>query len=332
MAQRYGMQMNDDLLKQAEYDLCLNGPFVKGKQVQIKNCWHFYTDGNAVDRLFDDKEDFIDGMNRIFVAKCGYKLLILAFTLMDTHLHFVIYGDFDECRRFMLKYVKLTSMHITERHSERKKLNNLPVHHQRIDNDFYLKTAICYVIKNPPVGGLHYNAYDYPWSSGALYFRETSGWTTPAWAERLGDMAECKRLSNFKARSLISFFKSKQYNLPDAAIINEIVFPGEYVAYKLVERIFKSHRSFNYFMCIAKEEDIESQGGAISKLTIPIYELRDFRNALCLELFNSQSVRGLKMEQRIKLAKVMKSKYNCSTKQIARVCGLIYEQVKDMLK
>lgn len=326
------MMMGEDFFKRAEYDLGLNGPFVKGKQVQIKNCWHFYTDGNAVDRLFDDKQDFIDGMNRIFLAKCRYKLLILAFTLMDTHLHFVLYGDFDECRRFMLKYIKLTSMNIAERHGERKKLSNLPIHHQTIDNDFYLKTAICYVIKNPPVGGLHYNAYDYPWSSGPLYFRETGCWTTPLWAEMLGDNAKSKRVSNFNTRSIISFFKSKQYNLPDATIINDIVFPGEYVAYRLVERIFKSHRSYNYFMCIAKEEDIESQGGAISKLTMPIYELRECRNALCLELFNSQSVRGLKMEQRIKLARIMKSKYNSSTKQIAKVCGLVYEQVKDMLK
>lgn len=331
MAQSLGMEKIEKLIKQAEHDLGLNEPFVKGKEIHIKNCWHFYTDGNAVDRLFDDRQDFMDAMNRIFVAQHSFNMLILAFTLMDTHLHFVIYGNFDECKRFVLKYIKLTSMHISDRHSERKKLNNLSVHHQKIDNDYYLKTVICYVIKNAPVGGLHYNAFDYPWSSGALYFREHNCWTTPSWAEKIKDTAKYNRLSNFNVRGLKSFLKSQQISLPDAIIINGIVFPGEYVEYKLVERIFKSHRSYNYFMCRTRDEDVESKDGAMSNLTMPIYELREYRNILCQELYKTQSIRSLKTEQRIKLAKYIKSKYNSSPKQIARVCGLVYNQIKDML-
>lgn len=80
------MKINGDLLRQIESDLSLNTPFVKGKKIQIKNCWHFYTDGSAVDVLFDNEQDFTNGMNRVYVASRGYDVVILAFCLMKSAL------------------------------------------------------------------------------------------------------------------------------------------------------------------------------------------------------------------------------------------------------
>jgi REP element-mobilizing transposase RayT len=120
-------------------DLSLDKPFVKGKNLPIRNCWHFCTDGNAVDRLFDDDHDFRDGMNRVFIVRRDFSVIILAFCLMDTHVHFILYGAFEECNKFMHKFIQLTSRHIWFRHAERKKLWRLPISHQFIDNDFYLK-------------------------------------------------------------------------------------------------------------------------------------------------------------------------------------------------
>ena len=113
------MKIHDDLLRQIESDLAINGPFIKGEQIQIKKCWHFFTDGNAINLLFENRQDFIDGMNRIFILSQKYKeVIILAFTLMDTHLHFILYGDFDICNSFIHEYVRLTSMDISIKHSE----------------------------------------------------------------------------------------------------------------------------------------------------------------------------------------------------------------------
>ena len=160
------MNLDLDLLKQAERDLGLNVPYRKGTNIQVKDCWHFTTDGNSIDVIFEDDQDFQDGMNRVFVVSRDYRILILAFCLMDTHVHFILYGSYDECNAFIHKYIQQTSRYINTRHGHIRKLLNLPIHHQVIDDDFYLKTAICYVLKNPPVGGLSYSAYDYPWSSG----------------------------------------------------------------------------------------------------------------------------------------------------------------------
>ena len=156
------MKINDRLLRQIVSDLGLDIPFVKGRNISIKNCWHFSTDGNAVDAIFLDEEDFINGMNRIYVLARKHNIVILAFSLMDTHVHFILWGSFDDCNRFMHDYVKATSRYITLTHGDRNKLADVPIHHQVVDTDFYLKTVICYVIKNAPVGGISFNGYGLP--------------------------------------------------------------------------------------------------------------------------------------------------------------------------
>ena len=368
------MKINDELLGQMVSDLSLDKPFVKGKNLPIRNCWHFCTDGNAVDRLFDDDQDFRDGMNRVFVVRRDFRVVILAFCLMDTHVHFILYGAFEECNRFMHKFVQLTSRHIWFRHAERKKLWRLPIRHQFIDNDFYLKVAICYVIKNAPVAGLPFNALDYPWSGNPLYFRRMGYWNSlipsvfpiegtyrlalvqgvpsgvqgvsagvqgvpsgvPSGAEiGLGGMTGAavigKSLKEMSQRKVKSLLKTKTEITEDVFVIDGIVYPGEYVAWEIVERIFKTHKSFNRFMCISKEEDIENRGGGISRLSIPIQEMRQYRNEICRELYGVESIRTLSVKERLKLAKVIRSRYNSSLKQIARVCGLVYDEVKDMI-
>ena len=84
-------------------------------------------------------------------------------------------------------------------------------------------------------------------------------------------------------------------------------------------------------MCKTKDEDVESKGGAISRLSIPIQEMRQHRDEICHELFQVATIRMLDVKQRLRLAKVIRSRYNSSLKQIARLCGLLYTEVKDLV-
>jgi len=313
------------LLKKIISDLGINVPFEKGKTVAVKNCWHFSTDGNKVDAIFEDEVDFKEGMNRVFIVLRKFPgVIILAFTLMDTHVHFILWGDFDECNRFVHEYIRRTSMQISERHGAFKKLEDVPVHFQRIGSAYQLKVCICYVIKNPPVGGLGYNSLDYPWSSSPLYFRSSNLWSSPSW------------MSNSQVRVFGEKEKRKKLKTRDTLegavnMVGDIVFPGEYVAYEVVEMIFKTCKSFNYFLCNSKESDVESQGGTISLLSIPMQEMRQNKRNVCKELFGSYASNHLTTQQRLRLAKVLRSRYNSSKKQILRLCGLVYEECKDLI-
>lgn len=83
-------------------DLAIGLPFVKGQNLPVRNCWHFSTDGTVQDVLFRDEEDFILAMNRIYLVVRKYPVVILAFCLMDNHIHFILYGDFDACNRLSM--------------------------------------------------------------------------------------------------------------------------------------------------------------------------------------------------------------------------------------
>ena len=295
-----------------ETDLGINRAFVKGQRLPVKNCWHFYTDGKSIDALFYDDNDFRSGMNRVFVLSREYDLRILAFVLMDTHVHFVLYGEYETCNRFMREFIRRTSLYIRSYHGERKKLRGLPMNYQKITDDLYLKTVICYTLKNPTAGGLPYLPQDYPWSSAYLYFRRVEPDSDKV-------LIRHNRQKEIKTHKLTG----------DMAVINTgMVSPAEYVAVDLVERIFRSHKSFYYFMGTTRDEDIESRSGTMSLLALPIQEMRQHRAELSQRLFGTSKLRILTVPQRLKLARLLKSKYNCSIKQISRVCGLVYEDVQ----
>ena len=321
------MKMDRKLLEQITSDLGLNIPFVKGQKIPVKNCWHFSTDGNAVDILFRE-DDFIDGMNRIYVTLRGFRVVILAFCLMDTHVHFILYGEFDECNRFVHDYVRRTSWYISVKHKESHKLENVPVSHQVIGDVDYLKTVICYTLRNAPIAGIRANALDYPWSSGPLYFKQPGLWCSPRWIEETDGMIHTSQLGLNHRREKL---RTRKHETADVRMMGELVFPGEYVAFELVESLFKSCKSFHYFLSKTREEDVEARGGSISRLSIPMQEMRQHKKNICMELFGTASVMRLNTQQRILLARTMRARYNSSLKQIIRLSGLIYEEVKGMI-
>ena len=318
------MIYSEERIRRLEEDIRLGEVFRKGVDKPVMNCWHFYTDGNSVDTMFCDEEDFRKGMNRIFTTICDFEVIILAFTLMDTHLHFILNGRLKECAGFIHEYVRRTSHFISRRHNERKKMETLRISHQEIDSDSYLKTAVCYVLKNAPSGGLPFNAIDYPWSSGPLMFRRSSYWSSPGWTYD-GNLSFLAEMPCREQRKILS-----THTIPDFSVrmTGDIVFPGEYVPHKTVEKVFGSHKSFNYFMSRTKESDVESWNGEISHLQIPMQEMRQHRNELSLEMFGTEDIRTLDTGDRIRLARSLKSRYDSSPKQIARLCRLVFEEVK----
>ena len=305
-------------------DLGLGSIAARGQQIPVRNCWHFYSYGDSVDVIFHDEADFRAGMNRINSVLQGYDIKILAFVLMDTHFHFVLYGEFDSCNQFVHEYVRRTSMYLTRRYSDRNTLKGLQISHQVIEDDRYLRTAICYVIKNPYNAGLPYNPWDYPWSSGSLYFRHPGFWTSPRW---MSGSDTC--LVNRDDKRL--HIKSHNISQDDIPLIDGLVEPKLYVSVDIVEKVFRTHRSYNYFLNITKDVDVESVGGFVAHLTIPLIELRSLRKQLSEELFGTPNLRELDMGQRVRLAKMLKARYKSSPKQIAKACGLVYDEVREML-
>lgn len=319
------MLIDYGIVRLIESDLGLNVQVVKGQDIPVRNCWHFSTDGNLVDFLFCDEADFVAATNRIFILAKRYHIVVLAYSLMDTHVHFVLWGDFKECKRFMHEYLRLTSRYIALKYGDRHKLENVFPEYQTIDTDWYLKICICYTLKNAPEGGIPFNAWDYPWSSGPLYFRRKGYWSSPDWDTMLTDSLS---LMPTRLRQILRTRKSPGSSFK---LIGGMVFPGEFIAVDIVERVFRTHKSFSYFMSKTKKTDVESVKFSASLLSIPNSELNQHKREFCREMFGVDTIRSLSTDQRLTLARKLRFSYNCSPKQIAKVCGLKYDEVKSML-
>lgn len=305
-------------------DLGIGLPIVKGQNMAVRNCWHFSTDGTYAEVLFRDRTDFVDAMNRIYLLARKYRIVVLAFCLMDNHIHLILYGVFEECNRFVHELVRQISSSIARRHGLRHELLTLPVHYQTIDDDFYLKKAVCYVHKNPTAANLAFLPHDYPWSSGSLFFRSRGEWTFPdRRPETIGSLNGEQRRERFRTRE----------PLPDDLLIcGDLILPVNYVPVRIVESLYRSAKAYLYFMNSTREEDVEARGGAISRLSLPDAEMRQHKRVLLKELFGVESSNTLNTQQRIRLGKELRRRFNSSPKQIARLCGLSQDDLGPYLK
>lgn len=109
---------------------------------------------------------------------------------------------------------------------------------KRIDNNVYLKKAICYVLRNPSLADHRILPWNHRWSSGGLYFNS-------------GNMPEKEALtvSSVGVRKLRETFRTR-FRLPDDLPVSEdgMICPQYHTDYKAVERLFGTSLSLLYFL------------------------------------------------------------------------------------
>lgn len=311
------------------YDLGISRRVQRGEKLLVRHCYHFCSDGTRVDELFRCREDYIVAMNLIAVTSCDYPVLILAFCLMDNHFHFVLYGEADDCSSFVREYVRRLGISMTKRTCGREKLDMSMVSYKEITDADYLKTVICYVHRNPPAGRLPYPPWLYPYSSGNLLFAgalEETDWCIPRWMRK----SALGKLSDLSYREMSAISRSE--NLPkNWRVCGQLIFPGEYVATGLVERIFGTPRAYLYFLGACRDKELDTQCESFISMSIPDKEMRVIRDEVLGEMFPGQILRHLSVTQRAALANRLKSRYGCPAKQLARMVNLSYPALQRWL-
>ena len=282
-----------------------------------------FSDGFRSDFLFEDRQAFIAGMN--IVALCFLKcdISVLAFCLMDNHVHFILYGTYEECERFKSRFIHRYSIWFSNRYSE-KRHSDINFDIKVIDDERYLLTSIPYVLRNSIASGYKFCIDDYLWSSGGLYFRA---------ADRLKMMtAGWKKISDLSTRELRRYIQTLD-DLPDEWLISPegFIWPGNYVDYKAVEQLYRTPKSFTFFMGQTKEEEINRSLGIHNEVSLPDMELREKAVTHCLRMFNTTNLRRLDTQKRIALGKQLRRECKCSSKQIARIIHLDPIYIKELV-
>ena len=195
--------------------------------------YHAYTKGLKRNLLFSCDEEFVYGMNLIPKALRRSGAVLLAFCLMDNHLHFILKAPRDRCNSFMINYRKSLGTFLSK--SGRRISEEIETGISRIGTSDYLMTSIAYVLRNPMVAGTNYIPQDYRWSSASIYFRRQA---------RIGAVGQ-RALGTLSYKDKRVVLKGR-CDFPDDWLVDEegMILPECYTAVAEVEGLFSSVRRY----------------------------------------------------------------------------------------
>ena len=282
--------------------------------------YHICTDGTVLPWMFKDTQDFIAGVNRIGICKIISSVNVWAYTLMDNHVHFVLYGTAEICRRFITRYKVLTSMWITHKYGQSKHLKDLPTSIIPIKSEEDLIATIAYLDRNAMVAGYRGLPQEYPWSSSRLLFKSSSS---------INSGKPLRMLSENQLRDILK----TRTSLPGDWTMdsNQMLDPHDFTEWRDVENLFKSPARYLYHLSMKLEGKINLEIAQGQKSLIRDKELRELTSSLCLESFGHGEVSKLNAENRLKIARILKRDYASNHKQISRMLHLDAKMLKDFV-
>lgn len=270
-----------------------------------KKNWHICTEGLEDDLIFKSAGDFVYGMNGVPVCALTSGVSILCFCLMDNHVHFIVNGTEADGERFIRQYLRRLS-----------RLVRIPVEKasmKLIDDDEYLRQAVGYVLRNP-VKAYNVMPAAYPWGSGALYFDDC------VIAARHSDYDTVSAIGVVKMRKLLC----SRVRLPDDYKVSPdgMVCPECYVDISAVEELYSNRPArMMYYLSVNKDMEMELSGDMLHKAKYRDADLLGTVSDICRESFSKNGPADLRLEDRYRLADILRRRYGLGIKQLARLTG-----------
>ena len=273
--------------------------------------WHLFTNGNTMQNIFCNEEDFKTGMWCLAAAlHLNIAIRGITFELMSNHVHLILAGNQEEC----IKVFEFFSARLKQAFSKRKrpiewsqfKMNILPIETLQA-----LRNEIIYVNRNAFVANSMYTPDSYPWGGGCAYF---SPWlkhikTTP--------------LGNLKVNSQRALLHTRDVApLSQLLEVGGMPFIPSFCDIKLGESMFRDARS--YFNSLTRNAEAFSQ--IASRLKDSIFLTDDeLYSVICSHINKEYSVKApsqLSAQQKIDTARQMHFGYNASNQQLRRILRL----------
>lgn len=277
--------------------------------------YHVCTDGNAIAWMFQDDEDFIAGVNRVGLCVLMTCVEVVAFILMDNHVHFVLYGSAVKCKAFINMYKRLTGRWISNKYGLSDYLRLLPAEMIRIADEEALMNTIAYIDRNSIVAGYKCMPCEYPWGTARYMFRDKSDAAVKdVVCARIGSMPIVQQRAVLKTR----------ISVPGDWLIcqNGMILPSSFMDLGHVERIFKTSARYSYFIAKKLEGTVEMQMNESRRTFMTDKELREVTKQISCKLYGIDDVRSLDVKSRMAIARKLRYDYASTVKQISRMLYL----------
>lgn len=295
----------------------------------MKNCEQLFCEGGEYchlctkpiedELLFRTEDELNEMLNFIALATYGSQCSLLAFSIMENHLHFILEGAQEDCCAFYDDLQqRLLKLHRTD---GRAKIvvaatpQLIPINSLK-----QLRDEIVYVIRNPFVDRMNVNLFSYKWCSGYLYFNGLLDFLPE------GESAAAMSLTWRRA------FKHERDGFidPRIKVFKGVALPSSFTDYQRVESFFENAREFVHWTLKNVESQLEIAKRYGEKLFLDDKELWSVIFKLCKETYHVEGPRLLSNENKMRLTNTLKWDYNASNAQIARCMSLPLSVVNDL--
>ena len=283
--------------------------------------FHLCTNGMVLPWMFKDDEDFIYGINRIGVCCLLADISVLAFSLMDNHVHFLLYGTLQQCRRFINRYKQLTGKWISHKYEITKFLKRLPVSIIRLKTEEDVIETAAYIDRNAIMGGFRGMPHEYRWGSCRLMFKSAD--TKSVKWNVIKDFSENELRGILKTRVSLP----KDWIFDNDGMLNPLCFTD----IKKIETLFRSPNKYLYYLVKKIEGKINQTIDQHNRPFVSDKDLRDISGRFSEQMFGTKDIRTLDVRSRLTLARKLKSDFASSAKQLSRILHLEASILKDFI-
>ena len=271
---------------------------------------HLYSSPIEDGVLVENDEDRKVVMNMLALVSKELNLDVLAYAIMNNHIHLILKGDAIQGQAFFENLKKRLTRFLRAKGKARF-LAKFCCGTTQIQSLKQLRNEIAYVIRNPFVVVSDVNLFSYPWCSGYLYFNRMLPVLQGIPGPKL----------SYRERRKVTH-TSDGIIPASLAVADGMILPQSFVNYQLVETLFGDARQFLFWVLKNVEAQVEV---ALSCGELPNMSDDELFLTVCTlsrENYGKHSAKELTDVEKKELAVTMHNRYYASNAQIARLLGL----------
>lgn len=292
--------------------------------------WHLYTDGEMMDIIFTQPQDFMFGMTLLGLCCAAFpRCRVLTFTLMSNHIHVVLAGSEKDIRGFFAYFKERLRRYLS---GEKRfcRMERFEAELFEIPDLRALRNEIIYVNRNGYVVSPDCTPFSYWWSAGVFFFNP------------MGKMLPVCPFSSLTKRDQRSLCRSRDLTLPDAYLVwrgfrpgreapaGMLLYPPSFCVIDEAEGFFRNAQQ--YFRRLSRDHEAHSE--VANRLSEKIFltddELYGAICAISTKDYGISTPNLLPAKDKENLARRMHFDYNASNKQIQRMLKLSPSKVAEL--
>ena len=173
--------------------------------------YHLIARGNGSQILFADRQDHLQYLSLLERFSREFSVTVLAYCLMNTHVHLILHDPDDNVSTFMRKIDTSYSMFFNNKHERNGHLFQDRYKSEVIESENYLLTAFRYVLNNPQKAGIC-SAKEFEWNSYRCYGNNDSFVDTSPIRDVIGSWDEYEAFISYENDDECMEFESEKHD------------------------------------------------------------------------------------------------------------------------